>query len=180
LIQGLRSGNSYSVHGDLINGLDFSAKNSSKTAVMGQKLTIPKGDKVELMIRFKSPKVNNSGKQVKLDHIDLISGDVTGMAKPGTPEYGKDANESTKVIATFNSKQWKEEKDGWYSVTYTINSLTNNKYFRLRGTNIPAGTKNQTDAMGNPLMDDLVGENNADKAYEDLWFYSNPIFVSIE
>jgi len=50
-------------------------------------------------------------------------------------------------------------------------------YFRLRGTNHALDTPHQTDACGNPLAD-AKGENNAAKAFEDLWFYSNPIFVT--
>jgi hypothetical protein len=53
-------------------------------------------------------------------------------------------------------------------------------YFRLRGTNLPINIPNETDADGNPLIDDLKGTNDGQKAYQDLWFYSNPIFVEIK
>jgi hypothetical protein len=39
-------------------------------------------------------------------------------------------------------------------------------------------TPNQTDACGNPLSDSLMAPNDAAKAFADLWFYSNPIFVT--
>ena len=38
---------------------------------------------------------------------------------------------------------------------------------------------NETDANGNPLCDDLMGENTETKVWGDLWFYSNPIFVAV-
>lgn len=64
-------------------------------------------------------------------------------------------------------------------------------YLRLRGTNIPAGTPNETDPDGNPLFDSLAGNipcpdcpDHTDgvvdydvEAWADLWFYSNPIFI---
>ena len=60
-------------------------------------------------------------------------------------------------------------------------------YFRLRGTNLPPSTPGETDEEGNPLSDDeACGKDQAppkcntrEKAYGDLWFYSNPIFVEI-
>ena len=50
-------------------------------------------------------------------------------------------------------------------------------YFRLRGTNQPLNKTGETDECGNPLAD-IEGQNNATKAFEDLWFYTNPIFVT--
>jgi hypothetical protein len=52
-------------------------------------------------------------------------------------------------------------------------------YFRLRGTNLPPDTPNETDAEGNPLADSLVGANTVAKAWADLWFYSNPIYIQV-
>jgi hypothetical protein len=50
-------------------------------------------------------------------------------------------------------------------------------YFRLRGTHHAFGDVNaEIDDKGNPLVDKF-GENTAEKAFNDLWFYSNPIFV---
>ena len=37
----------------------------------------------------------------------------------------------------------------------SIKSITNDMYFRVRGTNMPQGTPNETDADGNPLLDDF-------------------------
>ena len=72
-------------------------------------------------------------------------------------------------------------------------------YIRARGTNIPDGTPNVTDTMGNPLIDymnanvacsdpacpahlevDKTGVKRVThdvQAYANLWFYANPIFV---
>ncbi|WP_010252626.1 CehA/McbA family metallohydrolase domain-containing protein [Acetivibrio cellulolyticus] len=180
LVSGFRSGNSFAVEGDLINGLEFSVQKNKKKAVMGENLKVSKGDNIQITIRFKSPKCNNNGDKVNVDHIDLIAGDVTGKASPGTYGYSKDTNETTKVIARFSAKNWKKDDSGWITIKYNVNNIDNSKYFRLRGTNLGVGVANETDAEGNPLCDELVGANNANKAYADLWFYSNPVFVSVK
>jgi hypothetical protein len=79
--------------------------------------------------------------------------------------------------------------------------VTKDQYIRLRGTNWAQGATNQTDAQGNPLVDeldyidypnpktdglkadgspDLVHGNTPDNAWADLWFYSNPVFVDVK
>ncbi|ODA41368.1 hypothetical protein [Desulfosporosinus sp. BG] len=176
VVASLRSGNSFAVHGDLINALDFSISSKNNVAVMGQDLEVEKGDNAQITIRFKSPEVNNNGDKPVVSHIDLIAGDVTGKAQPGTDEYTKDTNESSKVIASFDSKSWKKD-NGWNVIVYNLKNVEKNQYFRLRGTNLAPNTLNETDAEGNPLVDSLMGDNNENKAYADLWFYSNPIFI---
>ncbi len=186
-INGLRSGNSFVVNGDLINALDFTIvdrKCPKNTATMGQELVLTKNKPgIKIVIRFKSPETNNNGDAVNVDHIDLIAGDVTGKIDPSSPDYTKATNESTKVIATFTEEDWREH-DGWKTITYTIKNVDKDMYFRLRGTNVPAGTPFETDAEGNPLLDTLATQNlgidGLEEAYADLWFYSNPIFVKAD
>ncbi len=180
IVDGLRSGNSFAVQGDLIRALDFQAKGGSSPATMGQTLTVKKGQSVTVTIKYKSPLTNNNGDAVEVDHVDLIAGEIKGKTEPGTPEYAKDTNETTKVIKRFTTKGRKTGKDGWISLTYVVKAPQKDTYLRLRGTNLGLRVPNETDAQGNPLMDDLMGPNNAEKAYKDLWFYSNPIFLHVE
>jgi 3',5'-cyclic AMP phosphodiesterase CpdA len=53
------------------------------------------------------------------------------------------------------------------------------KFSPFHGRKLQVGLNitNETDADGNPLADALMGANDATKAFADLWFYSNPIFV---
>lgn len=51
-------------------------------------------------------------------------------------------------------------------MTYTFNDASRDFYLRVRGSN--------TDEL-NP-QEDPYGEN----VWDDLWFYSNPIFVDVE
>ena len=70
-------------------------------------------------------------------------------------------------------------------MTYTVPHVRQNMFFRIRGTNLGYNvvktdlngkTIYGTDAEGSPLLN-TPGTNNADMVWDDLWFYSNPIFV---
>jgi len=92
---------------------------------------------------------NNHGDQPIVDHIDLIAGDITGKIDPSNPDYIKDTNPTTKVLARFNRDNFTVTPDGWHKVTFKT-TLSKNTYFRLRGTNIPPNTPEETDENGNP------------------------------
>lgn len=223
IADGLRSGNSYHVMGDLIDSLEFSAHGQGKfKAQMGETLCVKKGRMVQLKIKVRDPKsanhcpldMNNPsleqiGIEVPLnmpvlDHIDLIGGDVTGMINPEHPAYTNATNPSAAVVATF-APTCDIEEDGTMTFVYTFKAQKD-QYFRLRGSNLPAGVPFETDEMGNPLADAEANDNlyslmDAEElesklfagveigtnskldavaeAYADLWFYSNPIFVKV-
>ena len=189
VVNGLRSGNSFSVHGDLINALDFTASYASNSATMGETLEVANGGRLPIRIRFRSPARNTHGDAVAVDHVDLIAGEVKGKVAPtladGTPNpaYAVDTNPTTKVLATFYSSEWSVDADGWVTLDYIVNSVKKNMYFRLRGTNVAPNTPFETDVQGNPLVDYLATENlkltPAQEAWSDLWFYSNPIFATV-
>jgi len=137
-----------------------------------------KGSTVEIKICFKNPKQNYYGNKVSLDHIDLIAGDITGIVLPESQNYNNPINPSTIILKRFSACEWKKNNEGFNCVTYSYKAIKS-QYFRLRGTNIPVNTKNETDENGNPLCDTLTGSNNEKEAWNDLWFYSNPIFVEV-
>ena len=179
----LRLGNSFCVHGDLINALQFSVKTQDETATMGETLKVPAGKDVKVTIKFKSPPVNNNGNRPLVDHIDLIAGSVTGRisstlpdgtANPAYSQIDSDA----KVIARFTGSDWELTEEGWNVIHYQV-KIDKDKYFLIRGTNQSLGdgqldrTNNNLDPLADPL-----GANTAAAAWADLWFYSNPIFVN--
>ena len=188
---GLRSGNAFVVTGDLIDFLDFTV--NGKT--MGQ-TAVAKGNEALIKIYINDPsgKNNNSYSSYTnpiLDHIDIIAGKVHGMIVKGDPEYtNDDVISTTMVVARFDaaggvedpdglvSSKWQELGDGLIMITYLCTNLEGDMYFRLRGTNHGLNVPNQTDATGNPLPDTLSYPNDGARAFEDLWFYSNPVFVS--
>lgn len=178
LIAGFRSGKSFIAEGGLISALDYKLYGNGKFAVMGRSLNVNRGQSVVVSIRFKSPKRNNNGDCPLVDHIDVISGECTHFARPGTKEYSADSNKTTRVIATIGRSGLKRI-GGWSAASFTLRNVTHNMYIRLRGTNLKPGTFKETDKLGNPLCDEYAGKNNAAKAYSDLWFYSNPIFINV-
>ncbi len=181
IVNGLRSGNSFVVEGDLIDGLDFHAGNFWYTnkkhgASMGETLSVDRsaGNNVKITIGFHSPNKNNNGDRVVVDHIDLIAGRISGKVAPGSSNYNLAVNPTAQVVETFSRRDWRMDENGWCYIQFNMD-VTGDTYFRLRGTNLPRNTPGQTDELGNPLVDPQ--NNDAQKAFADLWFYSNPIFV---
>jgi hypothetical protein len=196
LLQGLRSGKMFSVYGDLINALDFNLASKDDRKEMGGELKVASGDKVTITIRFKSPAKNNYEKPVDsgtaanvkpvVDHVDLIAGDVGGKATPGSAAYSVATNASTRVVKRFTSAEWKVDADGYFSISYET-TVGKNQYYRLRGTNLGTDVAGLTQD-GEPLADQRTGttDNTArfndinDRNYRSLWFYSNPVFVTLK
>jgi hypothetical protein len=163
----LRSGNSFFVHGDLIDALEFKAQYTNQAATMGETLQVEKkgkGTPVKITIKFRSPGFNNNGDITMVDHIDLIAGEVTGKISPDSPDYTKATNETARVIATFSRPDFQVDKEGWTVIQHMVH-VEKDMYFRLRGTNLAPNTPFETDG--------------AEEAWRDLWFYSNPIFVKV-
>jgi hypothetical protein len=192
IAEGLRSGNAYFVQGDLINHLEFTARSRFQEVHVGGELTIKDRrwfrEPLVLTIKFKSPSVNNNGDSPVVDHVDLIAGEITGLIDPLSPDYTKATNESAKVIASFRAGDWATDEDGYNVIVYHIKNVDKNMYFRLRGTNLACNTPNQTGPATalpsadycKPLADALDTVDGAQEAWNDLWFYSNPIFVYVK
>jgi hypothetical protein len=188
IVNGLRSGNNYVVMGNLISDLDFTIQDKTgKPAVMGQTLTTT-GNKLQVHIKV-HPGYSQNGVSL-LHHIDLIAGTVSGLISPSSPDFTKADAPQTTVIARFGaesgtkdanglvSTKWNDLGNGWKEITYTIENIkTSGMYFRLRGTNNAPNTPGETDDKGNPLSDLANYPNDEQKAWKDLWFYSNPIFI---
>ena len=136
----------------------------------------------------------NPSTRPELHHVDLIGGDVTGKINPtDLVDYTNPTNPSTQILKQTLKLQMAEDRDGWQSFSYVfIAEKGKDRYLRLRGTNLPPNTPNETDTAGNPKADSEAGniECGADnctddkldhdvEAWSDLWFYSNPIYVDV-
>ncbi|MCG8440226.1 MAG: hypothetical protein MI723_00305, partial [Caulobacterales bacterium] len=182
MVDQMRAGNTYSVMGDLIDDFFFVMCQSGNCATMGEELRIRASDgddddDVVWMIKLRDPSganfspytfANPSLAQIGMDvpmnepvlsHIDVISGEVTGYIDPSSPEYkSNNANHSTEIFATVDNLGGEFAADGEYLVASGVipaSHFESDMYFRVRGTNMPKGTPNETDADGNPLLDDF-------------------------
>lgn len=146
IIDGMRNGRMFVVTGDLITSLNFELRQAGHSASIGETLPV-KRQAVELLIQFTDPETENHGRSnPRVRRVDLIVGE------PG---------ETARVLVRFSEDNW--ERDGEVvSIRMNLYGLPEVGYLRLRGTN--------TDEM-EPLPDP-PGEN----PWQDLWFYSNPIF----
>ncbi len=203
VVAAYRSGNVYSVHGDLVRDLEFKASSAGQSATMGQTLSVAAGGNVTVSIRFKVPARNNCQPGVNasasyvcaapsVHHVQLIQGRVNPeraakLNADGTPNPAFNAIDPTvaNVVKTFDATSWTVDAAGFTTMTFVVPGVSNDMFFRIRGTNLgydvlktdaSARQVYGTDAAGNPLLN-TPGANNPDMAWDDLWFYSNPIFV---
>jgi len=205
IVDAMRAGRGFIVNGDLVDGLRFKVSDGTRAATMGGTLRVKSGTPVTVTIAYRSPRMNANGDRPKVDHVDVITGRVTGRipaevdGAPNPAYFSTDTNPTAKVARRFGKQAW-TRSGSWYVVSYTLKP-TADMYLRLRGTNWPVNTPNQTDAQGNPLIDeldyvdypnpktggvkpdgtpDLLHGNTPETAFADLWFYSNPIFIDVK
>ncbi|MGF1701931.1 hypothetical protein L4D09_16710 [Photobacterium makurazakiensis] len=160
IMDGLRHGRSFIVFGDLISGLnvELSNKDSKSTASLGETLLIDKHQQtlsLELEINLTDGK-NANGDVPELNRIDII----TGAIEPSVTNE-PNLNSTTKVIQRIDQSQW-QVKNNTIALTIDIPRDHKNGYLRLRGTS--------TD-----ILEPKKQQGNQ-HPWQDLWFYSNPIF----
>jgi hypothetical protein len=138
-------------------------------------------------------------------HVQLIQGTVNATKASkflanGDPNPAYKAIDPTvaSVVATYDTAgglipntaitatKWSTDAQGYTTMTFSVPNVQNSMFFRIRGSNLGYDLKKMditgtkviygNDTAGNPLKN-TPGTNNADMAWDDLWFYSNPIFV---
>ncbi|MFC3505608.1 hypothetical protein ACFOOK_32260 [Micromonospora krabiensis] len=162
IMDGLRNGRIFVTTGDLITGLDLTAKSQGRTAATGETITLTRRNRsdVEIEIRFRPLNgVNANGDRPEVRRVDLIVGQITGPSA----NLDADTNPTTTVVARFGPRDWRRQ-GAEYVIRHTLRGVETDLYARVRGTS--------TDEM-EPLADGL------ESPWEDLWFYSNPVFVHV-
>lgn len=162
ILDGLRSGRVFVTTGDLISELSVEAGcDGCEGASIGGTLTLPAARDVQVTIRVRDPEAaNHRGEKPQVARVDLITGRINGPAE----NRALDRNETTRVVARFTDKDW--TRDGEYlTMRYQLRNVDANQYIRVRGTN--------TDQMEPEI--DPPGED----PWQDLWFYSNPVFIEM-
>ena len=175
IINAMRSGNSFTTMGDLIDDLEFTIGTGwRQEANMGETLTTRHGSNVVLKVRVHDPEGKNNAPYMfdnpslaqvgisqplnkpELDNVQVICGDVKGRINPSSPDYTKATNDNMWPVVIVNRSEMTDEGDGWYSFEQTIRAK-GDFYCRLRGTNLPPDTPFETDDEGNPLADSEAG-----------------------
>ena len=162
IIEGIRSGRVFVTLGDLISELYVRVEGGHHSGDIGGTIHIKKGEDVTVTVRFKDPDTLNSWKQnPKVTRVDLIIGNVSKLVT----DRNSDRNPTTQVIERFTESDW-TAIGPFREITYTIYKLRKDSYIRIRGTN-----SNELEPR-----EDEKGES----PWDELWFYSNPIFIDID
>ncbi|MEV5693585.1 phosphoesterase [Micromonospora globbae] len=162
IMEGLRNGRIWVTTGDLIRSLDLTATCQGRTAEMGETISVSRRNRtdVEIEIRFRPLDGRNAnGDRPEVRRVDLIVGNITGPSA----DVNADTNPTTRVVARFGPRDWKRQGADLV-IRHTLRDVEQDMYARVRGTS--------TDEM-EPLADGL------ESPWDDLWFYSNPVFVRV-
>ena len=172
VMDGLRAGRVWVDHGRLLDALDVRVRvaGSHEAGVtLGSVLQPARGRSLELVISFETASRPNWGQFVPaLAKIDVIRGAVTGAV--GDRDTISAPN--TRVAKTFDVSG----RVGQVRLTYDLGRVDQPFYLRLRGSD---GKRTQV-GLGGAAVDpagpavDVLG--SADP-WDDLWFYTNPIWV---
>lgn len=159
ILDGLREGRIFVTTGDLVSELDVTVTSGKRRADIGGAIIAPDGT-VTVTIRLRDPAgVNNAGRSPAVARVDLIIGDVTGKRA----DRDGDTNPTTRVARRFTAADWTATGEV-LTMTHKLTGLKADSYIRVRGTN---------SAELEPTPDPL-GED----PWSDLWFYSNPVFIT--
>ncbi|ANN18262.1 histidinol-phosphatase [Amycolatopsis orientalis] len=172
VMRAMRAGRMWVCLGDLVAGLDVRlrpARSHRPGVPMGGTMTARPGDVVEAVIKIDlADRANFAGLVPKLARVDLIVGKVTGPAADRAVFH----TPHTKV-----EKSWEiRERTGTVELVHRF-TVDGPCYLRVRGTDgkrvAPGYHGSAVDPAGPAL--DVVGQADP---WEDLWFYSNPIFAT--
>jgi hypothetical protein len=161
IFSSIRGGKMFVTTGDLVSEIWFSVSSAETSVSIGETLETPLGTDIWIEVKVLDPEnLNHNGQNPKLNRVDLIQGGVSIQERP----LQTDENSSTQVI-----KRWQREEleveDEYLVGRHQIKNVSEPFYFRLRGTNT---------AEMEPLKDP-----NNENPWDDLWFYSNPIFLKV-
>ena len=162
VLEAMRSGNMFTVLGDLVDRCELFAAADGRTAPMGGTLRLDRaGREVTLTLRVRvPPRPNFGGKRPVLHHVDIIAGDVRGRA--ADPDTMK--NPHTRVAVTLAASEARREGE-YLAFSYRFPDVRRSFYARVRGTNTAVTAPRQDGPGVNP--------------WDDLWFYSNPVTVRV-
>lgn len=158
VMDGLRQGRIFVTTGDLVSELYVEVASRRDAAAIGGELVLPGPGPVTVTVRLRDPDgLNHNGQNPAVNRVDLIVGDVIGPE----PDRTTDTNTTTRVLRRFSAGDW--ARDGELITLAHTFEVTGPMYLRVRGTS----------TMEAEPAPDGAGED----PWQDLWFYSNPVFI---
>lgn len=162
IVDGLRSGRIFVTTGDLVSEVDVIVSSSGRSVGIGGTIKARKGQPLTVTIRLRDPAAPNAGGRAPgVARVDLITGPVTGSVADRTTARAP----ATAVTRRFTAADW--SRDGEVlTMTHRIPAVTGPLYLRVRGT-----SSDELEPTADPKGED---------PWSDLWFYANPIFVTVK
>ena len=172
VMDGLRAGRVWLDHGGLLDSLDVRVRPAGTRDPgfpLGSAPHVRRGTKLELVISVRTATLPNWAQFVPtLARIDVVRGAVTG------PVTDRDTfvAPQTAVVETFEMSG----RTGDISLTYGLGRADEPFYVRLRGSDGKRSQPGLNGASVDPQgpAADVLG---AADPWNDLWFYTNPIWV---
>lgn len=156
ILDGMREGRMFAVTGDLIDALELTVRavgDADQGAAMGGTLPLPADGTIRVKLRVRQPaQPNFNGQRPALDHVELIVGTSDGSEAPQME------------VKRIGADEWKREGQ-WLSMSWELPAPRQGGFLRVRGTSTSETA---------PLAD-VPGED----PWQDLWFYSNPVFIEV-
>jgi hypothetical protein len=172
VLDGLRAGRIYVSHGGLVGAVDVSVRSKGDRrpgSPLGSVVTPRRGERLELAISVTLPTLPNWAQFVpKLARVDVIQGSVTGAASDR--DTFKAPN--TKVVTQRDVSN----ATGQVDLTYDLGAVDGPFYVRVRGTDGKRQSLGLNGAAVDPAGPAADVKGDADP-WNDLWFYTNPIWV---
>ena len=169
VMEGMRAGRVWVDHGSLVESMDIRLRAGGDEVPLGGVLTARRGTPVRLVIRIRPARLPNWSQFVpKLAQVDVIRGAVTGAVSNRDTFTAS----GTRVVKSYDVSG----ETNLITLSYPLGRLDDGFYVRLRGSD----GKRLAVGLNGPAVDpagpaiDVVG--NADP-WDDLWFYTNPMWV---
>lgn len=172
VMSGLRAGRVWVDHGRLVDSVDVqirAKRNRRPGCTLGEIATPSRGTALELVVTIVTTSTPNWAQFVPvLAKVDVIRGAITGPASDRDTIRAPGAT----VVKTFDV----HDRRGRFELVYDLGPADRPFYVRLRGSDGKRGQPGIYGASVDPSGPAVDVLGHADP-WQDLWFYTNPVWV---